>query len=280
MRGDKKVGKIPHKVINNLSTVKTQNDVIQVNLVKWGNNPPKYDIRKWSFDGQPLKGFTLSEKELIELFNDLKRCLDEDEEKVEEKLKEEKEEIDFRKFVIHSDMSECHRKGHEYEEINSRIYVYSQAHGMQAYIICAYYCMDCKAYYINESTYQALKKRGQLMCQVFTPKTYEQYKEESFFGENLKPESILHIAGYNVGQKDNLSEEVRHKILEYVIESGLMTKGEIVFLLGKFIETRERMPYLEIAVSKWRADRDWLRGYSSTGKRLVGISYIVDETSK
>ena len=93
------------------------------------------------------------------------------------------------------------------------------------------------------------------------------------------PESILHITGYNVGQTDNLSEEVRHKILEYVMESGLMKKREILYLLGEFIKSRESQSNMQLAVSKWKADRDWLRGYSSTGKRLVGISYIVDESN-
>ena len=283
------MGNLQHEVIENLATVTTQYDEIQVNLMKWGNNPPKYDIRKWSFEGEPLKGFTLSEEELMEFYRGLKSYFDDEEVDpleeelpfpLDEKVKSEEpreEEIDFRKFVIHSDMSDCNRKGHEYEEINARIYVYSGQVGMQEYVIDAYYCHDCKAYYINENVYNALKQKGNLMCQVFTPKSFEEYKKESTYGKDFRPESILHITGYNVGQTDNLSEEVRHKILEYVMESGLMKKREILYLLGEFIKSRESQSNMQLAVSKWKADRDWLRGYSSTGKRLVGIKYVVDE---
>lgn len=286
------MGKLQHEVIKNLATVTTQYDEIQVNLMKWGNNSLKYDIRKWSFDGDPLKGFTLSEEELLELYRELKCHFDD--EKVdslddnlpfsldgdgEERSEEPREEeIDFRKFVIHSDMSDCNRKGHEYEEINARIYVYSGQVGMQEYVIDAYYCQDCKAYYINENVYNALKQKGNLMCQVFTPQSFEEYKKNNDYGANLLPEGVLHIAGYNVGQADNLSEVERHKILEYIMESGLLKKNEILFRLNEFIKAKESMPNMELAVSKWKNDRDWLRGYYSTGKRLVGIRYIVDES--
>lgn len=177
--------------------------------------------------------------------------LDEEEEPEEPR----EEEIDFRKFVIHSDMCDCNRKGHEYEEINARIYVYSGQAGMQEYVIDAYYCHDCKAYYINENVYNALKQKGNLMCQVFTPQFFEEYKKNSEYGANLLPEGVLHIAGYNVGQADNLSEDERHKILEYIMESGLLKKNEILFRLNEFIKSRESMANMELAVSKWRADR-------------------------
>lgn len=275
--------KLQYEIIENISTIETQYDEIQVNYMKWGNNPPKYDIRKWTFEGEPLKGFTLSEEELIELYSDLKYQLDDSEDELPEPElfhsdeKEQEELIDFRKFVIHGDMSDCESKDHDYEEINACIYVYSSACGMQQYTVNAYYCNECKAYYINEAEYNILRRRGKLMCQVFSQKSFEKFKSESNYGANLRPESLLHIAGYNVGQEDNLSEDVRHKIIEYVIESGLMKKSEVLYLLNYFIESRELMQSMEVPVSRWKADREWLRGYRSTGKRLVGIRYIVDE---
>ncbi|MCR5676425.1 MAG: hypothetical protein K6G13_00125 [Agathobacter sp.] len=281
------MGKIQYEIIENIAKITTKYDEIQVNLMKWGSNPAKYDIRKWSFDGEPLKGFTLSEDELLELYRELKWNLDdsEDEDLLDDELpfpiddeeseEPREEEIDFRKFVIHSDMSSCNRKGHDCEEINARIYVFSSSAGMQEYVIDAYYCEDCKAYYISESVYNALKQKGNLMCQVFTPQSFEEYKKESNYGANFLPEGILHIAGYNVGQADNLSADERRKILEYIMESGLLKKNEILFRLNEFIKSKESIPNMELAVSKWKADRDWLRGYSSAGKRLVGIKYII-----
>lgn len=46
--------------------------VKELNLVKWGDSDPKYDIRSWSEDHTKMgKGITLSEKE----FEDLKKAL-------------------------------------------------------------------------------------------------------------------------------------------------------------------------------------------------------------
>ena len=43
-------------------------ETIEFNIMKWGNNPPKYDIRKWE-NGTPRKGVTLSDEMLDELFH-------------------------------------------------------------------------------------------------------------------------------------------------------------------------------------------------------------------
>ena len=37
----------------------------ELNLVKWGSNPPKYDLRPWNADRSQMgKGVTLSKEEL------------------------------------------------------------------------------------------------------------------------------------------------------------------------------------------------------------------------
>jgi hypothetical protein len=47
---------------------------IELNMVSWNDNPPKYDIRNWSPDRERMgKGITLTEEEmksLVTLFNE------------------------------------------------------------------------------------------------------------------------------------------------------------------------------------------------------------------
>ena len=43
---------------------------IELNKVKWGNNEEKFDLRVWKEDG-PMKGFTMSDEELLELCNEM-----------------------------------------------------------------------------------------------------------------------------------------------------------------------------------------------------------------
>lgn len=44
----------------------------ELNFVKWGNNPPKYDLRPWNEDRSQMgKGITLSKEELSILKEEL-----------------------------------------------------------------------------------------------------------------------------------------------------------------------------------------------------------------
>ena len=46
----------------------------ELNLVSWNGREPKYDLRKWAPNRQPLKGITMTEdeaKELQRVLNDM-----------------------------------------------------------------------------------------------------------------------------------------------------------------------------------------------------------------
>lgn len=39
---------------------------LELNLIKWGSNAPKYDLRRWNGDRSKMtKGITLSKEELV-----------------------------------------------------------------------------------------------------------------------------------------------------------------------------------------------------------------------
>ena len=270
-----------YKVIKHIFAVEQSWGSIQLNYMKWHDNPPKYDLRKWSEDGEPQKGFTLSMDELEELSDKLDYFLSKDNDEtdgsnleIDEEIPDEVE-IDFKKFIVHSDMDYCDEEEHDYEEIVAHIFVYNKGI-VTPYKCTAYYCNDCNAYYIMESTYEELKRHGRIMCQVFSQDAFFDYMDGDGFGE-LNPESLLHRIGYNVGQAENLSSEERHTILEYGIESGLLTKKKIDDHLSFLINTNEGRRNYSKAIEKWKEDRKWALNYKTSGKRLVGIKYIVDD---
>lgn len=46
-------------------------------LVKWGDNPPKYDLRTWNPDmSRPGKGITLDDADLFDLLSIIEDALD------------------------------------------------------------------------------------------------------------------------------------------------------------------------------------------------------------
>lgn len=45
---------------------------LELNLVKWGENDPKYDLRRWNDDRSKMtKGITLTKEELLTLQDEL-----------------------------------------------------------------------------------------------------------------------------------------------------------------------------------------------------------------
>ncbi|MEG0369748.1 MAG: hypothetical protein RR446_04010 [Lachnospiraceae bacterium] len=61
------------EIMESLSVLPAENGYhLELNLVKWGNNPPKYDLRRWSEDRSKMtNGIILTKEELMLLQNEL-----------------------------------------------------------------------------------------------------------------------------------------------------------------------------------------------------------------
>ena len=94
-------------------------------------------------------------------------------------------------------------------------------------------------------------------------------------GFDLAEESTLHLCGYTVNQKDNLSDAQRHTIIVAIIENGAMDKHEIINLLNYFIEMNGSNKGNELARSKWRNDLDFALFYNTENQKKFIINKIV-----
>lgn len=46
----------------------------EINLIKWGSNDPKYDLRRWNDDRTKMtKGITMTKEELLALMDELSK---------------------------------------------------------------------------------------------------------------------------------------------------------------------------------------------------------------
>ena len=223
---------VSYEILENLATIECKYDDIQVNFMRWGQNAPKYDVRKWTKEGEPRKGFTLEKEDLQEMIMQLSDYFGVPD-LMSSKENKGEEEIDFRKFVVHGDMSNCDIRNHDYEEISAILFVY--VNSMTKEKVRAYHCRDCGAYYITEPDYKRIKSKGNIMCQVFSRESFEDFKNKNEFN-GLNQEHLLHRIGYNVRQSDDLSDKARHIILQYAMESGLMSKREIIGHLSWLLE--------------------------------------------
>ncbi len=159
---------IDYDIVRNISVIREAGTkTLELNVVRWGKNLPKYDLRKWN-DGEPEKGITLNEEELESLFysigEELDLLEDSEEELYEEDFEEDdleddeeyedvdgivEEPIDYRSFFIHGNMNKCDNDGHDYHRIIAVIPLLTKDKVVNIEVP-AYHCIDCHAYYISE----------------------------------------------------------------------------------------------------------------------------------
>lgn len=74
-------------------------------------------------------------------------------------------------------------------------------------------------------------------------------------------ESYLRVKGYTVSQQEGLTESQRHQILANVIDSGVMSKNQIIGHLESMISLRKYQNKYENAIRKWEQDIDFVKKY-------------------
>lgn len=124
------------------------------------------------------------------------------------------------------------------------------------------YCPVCKKYYINAEQYRVFGKRNGLpyfRLKVEGGPDYQLWKEES----------LLHCMGYNVNALDNLASSERRYILERIIDTGTLSKIEVISFLEFLIHQNENNYRMSNASSKWRSDADYIRRYRLNEQRSV-----------
>lgn len=170
-------------------------------------------------------------------------------------------DISPKTFLTRVNVSYCSEKGHDLVDIRCRVKLLTKG-GLEAVVVIpAAYCPQCKKYYILDSEYKRLKIKGIIICKVVK----QEYWTKDFGSNNwgLKDESDLHIMGYNVNAQNNLPQNLRWKILEMIVDEGVMTRIEICSHLDSLIKRSKNRPELSDACSKWITDRDYIRTYNS-----------------
>ena len=179
--------------------------------------------------------------------------------------------IGLKDFLIRTNIFKCMHDKHKIDNVVAMINV--DENGKKKSIkVAAGYCSKCKIYFIMESTYQELKRKGIILCRITDEKTY--YKGGFMNGSHLAQQSILMQYGYNVSQVEGLSTVRRQKILAVMIDNNILSKSEIISYLDFFINQRAGRSNMELAISKWEADREFVEQYRIGEYTRYGVNAI------
>ena len=278
-------------------------ETVELNYIKWGNNPAKYDIRRWNDNGEPLKGITISDDGLEQLYWAISEelgfgSLDEDEESYdyseeeddsdeyedenEEDFSEDNEEIqtiDYRSFFVMKSMYECDENEHDYCDVIAIVPVLIND-DITNIEFPAIYCRDCNIYYVTEEIYYKLKNRGKVLCQMLSEEEYRKYLSGSDFSD-LNPKGPLFMLGYTVARDKNgddiLTVSERRHLLNWIIGNSILSKSTVVNYLKFFIKKNQGRKNMSLAVKKWTEDLEYLTGIKSIGNNPppMGVARFV-----
>ena len=190
---------------------------------------------------------------------------------IKSQRKEKNRTIGLKDFLVRGNTFKCTHKKHIIENVEAMINIDIDGKVEQTRI-SAGYCEQCKVYFILDSTYQNLKKKGIILCRITDEKVY--MKGGSVNGTQLAQESILMQYGYNVSQTEGLTATRRQKILAVMIDNKILSKSEIISYLDFFISQRSSMPNMGIAISKWEDDREFVENYRVGHYSKFGVNAI------
>ncbi|WP_347992364.1 hypothetical protein [uncultured Eubacterium sp.] len=180
-------------------------------------------------------------------------------------------EIGLKDFVIRANIFKCMHNKHKIDNVVAMINIDDNGRKKQIKI-SAGYCSQCKIYFILDSTYQNLKKKGMILCRISDEKNY--MKGGYANGIKLAQESLLMQYGYNVSQTEGLTATARQKILAVIIDNKIMSKSEIISYIDFFISQRSSNSRMDVAISKWEADRDFVENYKIGEYTQFGVNAI------
>nr|DAZ45327.1 MAG TPA: hypothetical protein [Caudoviricetes sp.] len=88
----------------------------------------------------------------------------------------------------------------------------------------------------------------------------------------LREHSLLNLLGYNVGEKDDLSETQRHVLLGKLVDLGFITVHSIVSLLESLIKRNGvNKPNARM---KWQSDLEFIRNYKANPETFAFVKKI------
>ena len=179
-------------------------------------------------------------------------------------------EDDTVEIWVYANKVPCAEHPRDIESVTA--YVTSMVSGIE-HPININYCRCCNKYYINSNQYNAYaNKYGIPLITLRFPTCAEQGNDYSTWRE----ESVLHFLGYNVNATENLSADERRNILVGAIETGIMKKAQIVSFLESLVYRNKKRKKMEMAISKWNTDIEYIRTYQINQQRKIKGKFYID----
>ena len=173
--------------------------------------------------------------------------------------------------VVRRDLFSCFNRGHIISSFLADIPIVKND-GKNSYErVEVQYCHTDKKFFILEPIFLKKIYRNYESTQVL--KTFIIQNKEwglpSIIGDGFSPQSPLILAGYTVSKNKALSQSKRRRILDYVINYGVLSEEQVKSYISMFISLIGTQPQNNLAKNKWESDLEYIQG--RTKKPYIGI---------
>lgn len=142
--------------------------------------------------------------------------------------------------------------------------------GTQQYeIIKATFDKNTNECYVDIGIFRSfLSNFGNPKIKLSIPKSSIIKYRKGWTKDDLRDESMLHAYGYNVSQSNNMSESERQTLLFEIIDSGILSRSRVIYLLDFFIKMHSTDKDY-IARNKWAIDKHAVINYKVNPNRFL-----------
>lgn len=169
-------------------------------------------------------------------------------------------EIAFNDVIVLNNTLKCDLN-HNIHDINIIIPVLDKEGNVYTIKALASYCETCNRYTITKDVFNSIE--GIVLCEVINKTNVSNGTGTDSQFEDMQYESTLYRYGYNVQSKKNLTSKQRHIIIAALVESGIMTRNQIMDHITTLINRGKQIPSWGDAVRKWNEDRYFTERYKT-----------------
>ena len=166
----------------------------------------------------------------------------------------------------------CHFRGHQTENYHAYMTGLDENQEVGFYVE---YCRKCNRFYMNVHDYKSYLIKLKLFPVRVDTTYFSPHHSNNPYGWNRAEMSPLRLNGYTVNASTGLSSDNRHRILDYIIDYGILEKGKVLEYLRMFIREQEFNTNMERAVYKWKEDIDHVLKHNLNQHPKINIARLV-----
>lgn len=164
------------------------------------------------------------------------------------------------------------RDAEEYEMVTALVYC---ANSREPVYIDVYYSKQKNKYFINEESYRQYSARYGLPYVCLVAGEYDGDMDYA----NLRQYSELNLYGYTVAKTADMSSAARQRLLQQLMDNGLMSKHQIINHLEWLIHRQSGRIRMEDACDCWREDLKFVNNYKINQQRKICGKFVYGKTA-